>query len=97
MLTVLREKELRDSSLPTIGRDREGRGHILVLKIKVPARFNQLLRDGSIPNQLRRDGSFCKNEDPWLGKVLERQEIIAFTTKFKTTRFVCVVCFAETH
>ena len=64
LLTVLRKKELRDSSLPTIGRDREGRGHILVLKIKVPARFNQLLRDGSIPNQLLRDGSFCKNT--WL-------------------------------
>ncbi len=64
LLTVLRKKELRDSSLPTIGRDHEGRGHILVLKIKVPARFNQLLRDGSIPNQLLRDGSFCKNT--WL-------------------------------
>ena len=64
LLTVLREKELRDSSSPTIGRDREGRGLILVLKIKVPARFNQLLRDGSIPNQLLRDGSFCKNK--WL-------------------------------
>jgi hypothetical protein len=50
--------------LPTIGRDREGRGHILVLKIKVPARFNQLLRDGSIPNQLLCDGSFCRNT--WL-------------------------------
>ena len=45
MLTVLRKKELRDSSMPTIGRDREGRGHILVLKIKVPASFNQLLSD----------------------------------------------------
>ncbi len=63
-LTVLRKKELRDSSLPTMRRDREGRGHILVLKIKVPARFKQLLRDGSIPNQLLRDGSFCKNT--WL-------------------------------
>jgi hypothetical protein len=31
--------------MSTIDRDREGCGHILVLKIKVPASFNQLLSE----------------------------------------------------
>jgi hypothetical protein len=61
LFTVHRKKKLCDNSMSTIGRDREGLGHILVLKNKVPASFNQLLRDGSIPNHLLRDGSFCNN------------------------------------
>ena len=43
------------------------------------------------------DGSFCKNEDPFLDKLLEQQGLTSFSNKFRSTRLVCVACFAEMH
>jgi hypothetical protein len=39
--------------------DREGSGHILVMKIKVPASFNQLISDLRSPKESMYSGSEC--------------------------------------
>ena len=59
------KKQLRDGSMPSMGRDVEGSGPTLLLKINVTASFNQLHRDGHMPFERcgvhRRASVLCLN------------------------------------